>query len=669
MASLTANFKVGSASASSLVKSASTLQTELAAYQDTAAKITYANSAKTDADLQQYIQYLQSRVSSLSGMGRVTDATKALTMQQEITSAIHSNISATIQRENIQVMAGNAKLQDKYNVIVGQYQRAVSIGDDALAQSLMSQAYSVNQTIQYQAQQSATASADLAKKLAAANYANTENYVIGMKQAMETIGKAISTNGVEKSNQVIDAAISELQKAGVQIPKGAKTNVFEIAQNIIGVPTQNKDGTISYNSGSIMDIYQKTAQSIAATDPTSAATVRNNMFGIQAGTTNFNLVAKDSNGNLSSMNYNEIVQAADAERAGQHMYQATVENGQTVFVKNQATGYVWAKDVQGNYYVQDTYAPVGAKLNNQTAASLNAEGFTVVKNDSSGVYVQATSNTAKWFKLSGLQPGEVVQLIPTDSKGSSFVVSSGGNIYQLNFNGGKGQLVEMQQPGADGKSQVKVVGAEAGFKTPMTDQQLVTNAQKQVTGTNGLNPTAVAITKAIGNGIKTGIVDVANVVGDLLKNPEKAISDAVESTPIGKEVVKGAEVVGTAIEHGVSSLFSGVKGILGFSNGGVNQMINTATTQQINYAHEEAIKQQQLLAAAQLQPVNVKPVAQIQAPAPAPIQVKPIQNPLGNLQNTINAQQLQPAASGLKLQSGGSGISLQGGGGTGIRLQ
>ena len=188
-------FKIGNASASSLVKSAATLTNELNTYNDTINKIIYENSAKTASDLQVYRQYLQGRISTLSSSGSVTDATKAANLSQEIITATHGNISADIQRENISIMAGNATPTDKLNLIESQFTRALSIGDQALGQTLESQAYSLQQTIEQAAQTAATANAALSKASASNTAAGEESVASQLKNNLDQLNKDVGAGG------------------------------------------------------------------------------------------------------------------------------------------------------------------------------------------------------------------------------------------------------------------------------------------------------------------------------------------------------------------------------------------------------------------------------------------------------------------------------------------
>jgi len=176
MASLTAGLKLGTGSASALIKSASSIASQIATYQDASQAYQYELSAKTDQDLQTYQTYLQGRITTLNATGTIADASKSLSLTRALSTAVKGNISTSILRENIQIMAGNATDQDKLNLIGTQFQRALSNGDMNLAQSLESQAYSLSQSIQLKAQTAADAAASL-RKAAGGSAASAQNHV------------------------------------------------------------------------------------------------------------------------------------------------------------------------------------------------------------------------------------------------------------------------------------------------------------------------------------------------------------------------------------------------------------------------------------------------------------------------------------------------------------
>jgi hypothetical protein len=242
MASLLTTPKLGNTGVSSLIKSAQTLSNELNTYTDQVAALTYANSAYTDEAYSQYQTYLQSRIGTLNATGSITDASKALTLTKTLESATHSNISASITRENIQIMAGNATLQDKYNVITDQFQRAQANGDETLAQTLMSQAYSVSQTIQSQAQTAADAAATLAK---AGNGTTTGTsgvtyqgeVVTNLKTGLDYLN-GLAKNASEKELNATLTAFAKQQAPvlaalGVNI-QGNQPNYFDVVYGVAG---------------------------------------------------------------------------------------------------------------------------------------------------------------------------------------------------------------------------------------------------------------------------------------------------------------------------------------------------------------------------------------------------------------------------------------------------
>ena len=245
MASLTGGARLGTTGVSSLLKSAMTIQNEVNTYHDAIAAQEYALSAKTADDLAKYQSYLEGRISTLNSSGSVTDATKAVSMSNTLTSAIKANGSADIQRENIQIMAGNASLTDKQTLVGQQFLRAQSIGDMALAQQLESQYYSISQTIQYQAQQAGEAAATLAKANASTDARVAGDMADKALSSLKQFNKDLATAGPKEQNKAIDSwlntpspdyggktPLKAFADMGISLPKGAKPNAADLAQGV-----------------------------------------------------------------------------------------------------------------------------------------------------------------------------------------------------------------------------------------------------------------------------------------------------------------------------------------------------------------------------------------------------------------------------------------------------
>lgn len=220
------------ATTTALLNGATSIRDQLATYQDSVMAYQFGNSAYTDSALSEYSAYLQDRIKTLSTGGSISNASKALSLTKALDSATKSNISATITRENIQMMAGGASLTDKYNVISTQYMRAQANGDLTLAQTLMSQAYSVNQSIQLQAQQAADAATTLAK----ANAASIGGDVSSLKESLAQLNNDIKQTGSKQFDSTVSAWTktnsAALEALGVKLPN--QPNYFDIVHGVAG---------------------------------------------------------------------------------------------------------------------------------------------------------------------------------------------------------------------------------------------------------------------------------------------------------------------------------------------------------------------------------------------------------------------------------------------------
>lgn len=455
MASLSASFNVGSGSASALIKSASSLSNELATYQDDVARINYDNSAKTDADLATYSAYLNSRVTTLQGSGSVTDATKAIELQQTIVTAQKSNSSANIQRENIQVMAGNASLSDKYNVIVNEFQTAVATGDDALAQSLESQAYSVSQSIQYQAQEASSASATLERANATAEGDIVTSLSNSLKQLNNDI-KNVGQVGADKITQEwVNKNSSQLQSMGVIVPPGSQPNYFDLVKGIAAA---------QYNA------YVLKAQVQQTYDPATAQNTLESAQNLQTGVTKLSTLG-------GSLTYQQLTQAAQDP----NMFAFDAASG--TYKITQQTGYQYI-----NGQVAPTYSGITGQKQFDQVYILNADqtkqmgqlGLNFSQNKSGttgdGVTFQVSNNTPQWMKNILGDTGE--SQMYTDSagnlvfKGTSTDASS-SSFYTLATVNGLSGLFEHLPDGS-----MQLAGGNYGFNVGAA-QLLVNMAQNQ----------------------------------------------------------------------------------------------------------------------------------------------------------------------------------------------
>lgn len=373
---------LGNTSPSSLIKSAATLQNQINTFQDQNQAITYENNPSDD-NLQEYLTYLDSRVSELNASGTITDLTKAESLQHSMTTAVSKNISFGIQNESIQVMSGNASPQDKLNYINGAYSTAVSIGDMDLAQSLESQSYSLSQTIQNDAATAAAANETLAK----AQAGSEESVVTNLKDSLNQLNNDIKNAGETDMNKTIAAWVKQntatLETLGVKIPDGAQPNYFDLV-NAVG--------------GAIYSAHVLAYQAELPYDPETAQTYLNDALDLQSGVDKLTTLG----GNLTA----EQINNAAADPAEYTYNQATgslEKNKQTGFNGYDANGEPLA---QYSGQTQQTVFLTPAETTAMTQLGLS---FTQTKGNAaevkngttgtgSGIQVTASQNTPAWLQ-------------------------------------------------------------------------------------------------------------------------------------------------------------------------------------------------------------------------------------------------------------------------------
>ena len=95
---------LGTSGASALVRSAGSIATQLNDYKDKMAALQWSSSAQNESDFQTYRDYLSSRINNLNSTGKLSDASRALTLSSSLQSANRSYVSNTIQRTTIGIL-------------------------------------------------------------------------------------------------------------------------------------------------------------------------------------------------------------------------------------------------------------------------------------------------------------------------------------------------------------------------------------------------------------------------------------------------------------------------------------------------------------------------------------------------------------------------------------
>lgn len=433
--SLKTGGEFGNASASSLIKSAQSLENEMATFQDTEAQITYENSAKTAADLQNYTSYLNGRITTLQSTGTITDATKAMTMQQTLVSATHANISADIQRENINLMSqgmgGTASgYQQKMGVVSDEYSRALSIGDDALAQSLMSQYYSLSQSYQNAVSTAASASSTLSKASSSSGTPTADELIANLKGGLtylEGLGKDAGSEQElnQKMSDYANQQKTTLNALGVNIGN-ATPNYFDVVYGVVGA---------IYNAR-VLQAQSDTNPITAASYAQDAANITDNesKYSTLAGNLSIQQIAQASQDHkMLSFDSSTGTYKPTVQSGWQYMNLPSAGGGTSNQLVPEYSGYVRTKQANQITFLSPTQTIQMTKLGLDFTENISGKS---VENTSTGrsgttgngVEVQLTASSPQWLKNILNQGGITNMYLSPDTGGST------GNGY-LTFKG------------------------------------------------------------------------------------------------------------------------------------------------------------------------------------------------------------------------------------------
>jgi hypothetical protein len=482
--------KFGNTSPSSLIKSASTLQNELNTYQDTVQRLQFENNP-SDSNLQSYLNYLGGRMNVLNATGSITNATKALELQQTGVSAVSKNTSFNIQNESIQVLTGNATNTDKLNYIMSAYQRAAGIGDVTLAQSLESQAYGLSQTIQYEQQVSAQNAITVNNANATAIKAGYTNAIDAVKSGLTDVYTQLQNGGetrVQGALKDFTAKFGDLytQLTGEKLPTGAQVSLGSITQAYFNAEYQ-------YNL--------KAAAAIQPYSTTDAQTFTQNAQDIVSGATKIsvpgvgNMNVYQANTWAASPNLYRVVTNADGTNSltQNAITHYEMQNGQVIPISNGEAGTAYG--ILNNKSVNGQTNTVKTNLlgNNGNGGLLQKLNLNLVSNNNGNVTVQLTNQALKELHLTNtdLRSGDQITLIPQANGGLQF--TQNGKIYNLAVDAKN--LVGVNVTDSTGKS--SFIGGQYGFNQQVNT--MVSNATVQQLQQKAQQTIALAAQTAISN--------------------------------------------------------------------------------------------------------------------------------------------------------------------------
>jgi molybdopterin converting factor small subunit len=474
--------QLGNASTSSLIKSSQSLQTQLNTYHDTVQRLTFENNP-SDGNLQDYLDYLQKRTDVLGATGSITDATKALEMQQTMRSAISKNTSFNIQWQSIQILSGSGSDQQKLDYIGDAFQRAMSVGDTTLAQSLEAQGYSLSQKMQYDAQAAVQSAKTLSDANDTAIKAGFNDVLDQVKGAITDVYTKLKVNG----DGVLAPALKDFTKSigeaykqvtGSDLPKNAGVS--------LGATTQ-----AYFNMEAAYNV--QAAHALQADDPAAAAKYAQfdgdgNLVGGAAHDILTGKATIDVPG-IGGLDLQQANQWALSDASGHSLYRVvTGADGTNSLKMNAVVGY----QMVNGQAVPISDGNAGTAFGNLTAnkqldgkavqSKLKDLGLTFT-GGSDNLSVQLTNDAIKKLHLekSGLKSGDQVSLIPQATGQMQF--TKDGKIFTLALD--SKNLIGVSRTGTDGKS--NFIGGQYGFNQKLntmisnaTVQQLQAKAQQQI---------------------------------------------------------------------------------------------------------------------------------------------------------------------------------------------
>lgn len=445
MANLSSSSRLGNTSTSSLIKSSRSIANAITANQDEFYRIQYQNSAKTATDLQTYQNYLTGRIGNLLSTGSVTDNTKAMTLSQNIVTATASNVSTDITRENISILNGTATPQDKLNLIQNEFNRAGSVGDTALQQSLVSQASSLSQTIQYQNQVSQTAH----NTLIAAGASQQNNVAQALTDKLVQLNTDAGAAGMDKLNTVLKDYVTNNKSSFLaladnpNISQDAKAAIIAAVNN----SQPNYQDILAGTTAAISSAHYLAGLMQLPVDAANGTDTASKYFQAQTDIANGTTKIPTLAGHISQQ---DILQWQ--QTPAEYIPHINADSG-TLGFSYQPGGHNAGMsainglkfDANGNVVAAFTGQTAGTPLTQDQASSTQAQltklGFAFDKkatsttaSNNNGIAIQATSKLASWLKplVGGQQNAELrAYVTPQGLQIGSLGADGKGTIYSI----------------------------------------------------------------------------------------------------------------------------------------------------------------------------------------------------------------------------------------------
>lgn len=400
---------------SSLLRSAGSLAASEANYQDQIMK-TQFDANPTTENMNAYIAYLKDRAQNLSSSGTIPNLSKALTLTNEINTAVTKSTTFNIDLITTQMMEGGATDQNKLDYLANNVlaNPIVQQNPDMYAK-YMNQAYSLQQSISYQQQQQQIANQVTAETNLNAQEKGFTNAEDALKANWTQLQDAVKNGDsamVSKSFKDSMAIMAPIYKsAGIKVPKNASGDM--------------STAKVGYLLG-LASFYEHAAVAAGPDNPDYNSYV-NKATGVLQGT--------------------DLRQSLSESLAPSNLYSSSVsQNGQVSQVENAISGYrrvqvtvpglqpVVLNVPQTTGNAQTPYAALGKGGQSALTDKLKNLGFNILGSTTSTgeLHLEISDKAMKWLgNNTDLVPGERITAIPT-GKGLQFI-SQNNNLYGISF--------------------------------------------------------------------------------------------------------------------------------------------------------------------------------------------------------------------------------------------
>lgn len=424
---------------SSLLRSAGSLAASEANYQDQIMK-TQFDANPTTENMNAYIAYLKDRAQNLSASGTIPNLSKALTLTNEINTAVTKSTTFNIDLITTQMMEGGATDQNKLDYLANNVlaNPIVQQNPDMYAK-YMNQAYSLQQSIAYQQQVSAVAAQTQQSNDIAAQERGYSTGEALLNAKWDQFQSAIKNGDNAQIEKAFKDSADALRSQGVKIPKGQTGDYSTVHLGFLM-------GQIAFN--------ENKAQAVAAESPDDAAKYMSKARTIAQGPDFVTALANSyADPNLFHPAFDSKNQGYNAENAITGYNRISVKVGDQSITIN-------VPQTSGS---EQTPWQNLSKSKTAITQKLTDLGFKNIKTTNGQLQATISDKAYKWMGNNPELHGAQVNLIPTP-RGFQIALGTTGSLYGLSFdNRGLPGLYKADAGGA-----WNLVGGQYGFNAKST---------------------------------------------------------------------------------------------------------------------------------------------------------------------------------------------------------